>query len=61
MEGNERGGESVKARLMRKRYKAALTRIAEKIPAAFASKDDKRRWISAVTKKWVMDRKVVRT
>lgn len=46
----------MKVRLMRKRYKAALIRIADKIPAAFKSKDDKRRWISEVTAKWARER-----
>lgn len=36
-------------RIYKKRYKAALTRIADKIPAAFASKADRKRWISEVT------------
>ena len=36
-------------RLYKKRYKAALTRIADKIPAAFASKADRKRWISEIT------------
>ena len=36
-------------RIYKKRYKAALTRIANKIPAAFASKADRRRWISEIT------------
>ena len=50
----------MKARLMRKRYKAALTRIADKIPAAFTTKDDKRRWIGEVTAKWARDRRRAR-
>ena len=36
-------------RIYKKRYKAALTRIADKIPAAFASKADRKRWISEIT------------
>ena len=36
-------------RIYKKRYKAALTRIADKIPAAFSGKKDKKRWISEVT------------
>ena len=48
-------------RLMRKRYKAALTRLADKIPAAFVSKEDRRRWISEVTAKWARDRRRART
>lgn len=36
-------------RIYKKRYKAALTRIADKIQAAFASKADRKRWISEVT------------
>ena len=47
----------MKVRLMRKRYKAALTRIADKIPVAFASKGDKRRWISEVTAKWAREKR----
>ena len=36
-------------RIYKKRYKAALTRIADKIPAAFSGKAEKKRWISQVT------------
>lgn len=36
-------------RIYKKRYKAALTRIADKNPAAFSGKKDRRRWISEVT------------
>ena len=36
-------------RIYKKRYKAALMRIADKIPAAFASKADRKRWISEIT------------
>lgn len=36
-------------RIYKKRYKAALTRIADKIPAAFSGKKDKKRWVSQVT------------
>ena len=36
-------------RIYKKRYKAALTRIANKIPAAFSGKKDKKRWISEIT------------
>lgn len=36
-------------RVYKKRYKAALKRIADKIQAAFASKADRRRWISEIT------------
>lgn len=36
-------------RIYKKRYKAALTRIAGKIPAAFSGKKDKKRWISEIT------------
>lgn len=36
-------------RTYKKRYKAALMRIADKLPAAFASKADRKRWISEVT------------
>ena len=36
-------------RIYKKRYKAALTRIADKIPAAFVSKADRNRWITEVT------------
>ena len=38
----------MKKRLYKKRYKAALTRIADKIPAAFSGKKEKKRWISQV-------------
>lgn len=44
-------------RLYKKRYKAALTRIADKIPAAFASKADRKRWISQVTNARMKDLK----
>ena len=36
-------------RIYKKRYKAALTHIADKIPAAFSGRKDRRRWISKVT------------
>lgn len=36
-------------RIYKKRYKAALTRIADKIQAAFSGKKDMRRWISEIT------------
>lgn len=36
-------------RIYKKRCKAAITRIADVIPAAFASKADRKRWISLVT------------
>ena len=36
-------------RIYKKRYKAALTRIADKITAAFSGKKDKKRWISKIT------------
>ena len=42
-------------RIYKKRYKAALTRIADKIPAAFASKADRKRWISEITNLWMQD------
>ncbi len=41
--------EGMSKRLYKKRYKAALTRIADKIPAAFSGKKDRKRWISEVT------------
>ena len=44
-------------RIYKKRYKAALTRIADKIPAAFASKADRKRWISEVTNLRMQDMK----
>ena len=44
-------------RLYKKRYKAAITRIADKIPAAFASKADRKRWISEVTNLRMQDMK----
>ena len=47
----------MKARLSKKRYKAAITRIADKIPAAFSGKADRKRWISQVTNAWVHDRR----
>lgn len=44
-------------RIYKKRYKAALTRIADKIPAAFSGKKDRRRWISEVTNLRMQDMK----
>ena len=44
-------------RLYKKRYKAAITQIADKIPAAFASKADIKRWISEVTNLRMQDMK----
>lgn len=41
--------EGLTKRIYKKRYKAALTRIADKIPAAFSGKKDRKRWISEVT------------
>lgn len=41
-------------RIYKKRYKAALTRIADKIQAAFSGKKDTRRWISQVTCEYLM-------
>ena len=42
-------------RIYKKRYKAALMRIADKTPAAFASKADRKRWISEVTNLLMQD------
>jgi len=42
-------------RIYKKRYKAALTRIADKIPAAFSGKKDKRHWISQITNLHMQD------
>ena len=36
-------------RIYKKRYKAALTRFADKFPAGFSGKKDRKRWISEVT------------
>lgn len=36
-------------RIYKKRYKAALTRFADKIQDAFSGKKDRKRWISKVT------------
>ena len=44
-------------RIYKKRCKAALTRIADKIQAAFASKADRKRWISEVTNLRMQDMK----
>ena len=44
-------------RIYKKRYKAALTRIADKIPAAFSGKADRKRWISEVTNLRMRDMK----
>ena len=44
-------------RIYKKRYKAALTRIADKIPAAFSGKKDRKRWISEVTNLRMQDMK----
>lgn len=45
----------MRKRLYKKRYKAALTRIADKIPAAFRDKDDRKRWISQITNLHMQD------
>lgn len=42
-------------RTYKKRYKAALTRIADKIPAAFSGKKDRKRWISEITNLHMQD------
>ena len=39
----------MKTRTYKKRYKAAITEIASKIPASFSGKADRKRWISQVT------------
>ena len=44
-------------RIYKKRYKAALMRIAYKIPAAFSGKKDRKRWISEVTNLRMRDMK----
>ena len=44
-------------RIYKKRYKAALTRIADKIPAVFSGKKDRKRWISQVTNLRMQDMK----
>ena len=48
----------MKGRLAKKRYKKALTRIAEKIPAAFpGGKRERDEWISHITCLWRQDRR----
>lgn len=42
-------------RQYKKRYKAAIQGIAEKIPAAFSGKKDKKRWVSEVTNSRMQD------
>ncbi len=49
--------EGMSKRLYKKRYKAALTRIADKIPAAFSGKKDRKHWISEVTNLRMQDMK----
>ncbi len=49
------GGLSV--RIYKKKYRAALVRIADKIPAAFTGKADRKRWISEVTNARMKDLK----
>ena len=44
-------------RIYKKRYKAALTRIADKIPAAFSGRKDRKIWISVVTNLRMKDMK----
>ena len=44
-------------RVYKKKYRKALERIADKIPAAFASKADRKRWISEVTNLRMQDMK----
>lgn len=41
--------EGYSVRVHKKKYKQALKKIADKIPAAFADKADRKRWISEVT------------
>ena len=36
-------------RIYKKKYRKAIERIADKIPAAFSGKKDKKRWISEIT------------
>ena len=44
-------------RQYKKRYKKALTGIANKIQAAFIDKRDRKRWISEVTNRWMKELK----
>ena len=44
-------------RIYRKKYRKALERIADKIPAAFTDKADRRKWISMVTRERMNDLK----
>ena len=44
-------------RIYKKRYKAALMRFADKIPAAFSGRKDRKRWISEVTNLRMQDMK----
>lgn len=50
----------MKARLIKKRYKKAATRIANKCPLAFKSKREMRDWVSEITCAWVREKKVKR-
>lgn len=36
-------------RIYKKKYKQAVTRIAAKIPLAFKTKEDRKKWISEIT------------
>ena len=36
-------------RIYKKKYKQAVTQIADKIPLAFKTKEDRKKWISEVT------------
>lgn len=47
----------MRKRLYKKRYKAAMTQIADKIQAAFSGKKDRKRWISLVTNLRMQDMK----
>ena len=49
------GGYSV--RIYRKKYKKEAARMADRLPAAFVDKADRKRWISLVTRLRMQDLK----
>ena len=47
----------MKARLMKKRYKANLMAIAMKLPAVLPTRRARRIWVNSVSAKWQKERR----
>lgn len=42
-------------RIYKKKYKQAISKIADKIPLAFKDKEDKKKWVSHITNERMRD------